>query len=161
MYFFHYSRWTALVKVLSDIHLTKSQGKFSVFPLPCLAADSVCQSHLLPFCSNIYWLCLWLHRGFVAAHRLSLAVASGGCSLLSCAGFSLWRLLVLWSRVSRHTSLVCGLKALQPGLGCGGARARLLCSMWNLPWPGVKPVSPAFAAALLSTAPPGKSIPPS
>ena len=31
---------------------------------------------------------LWLHWVFVAAHRLSLVVASGGSSLLRCAGFS-------------------------------------------------------------------------
>ena len=37
----------------------------------------------------------WLHRVFVAAHRLSLAVASGGYSLLRCAGFSLQWLLLL------------------------------------------------------------------
>ena len=39
---------------------------------------------------------------FVAAHRLSLVVASGGYSSLRCAGFSLRWLLLLWSMGSRH-----------------------------------------------------------
>ena len=37
-----------------------------------------------------FWLC-WV---FVAAHGLSLVVASGGYSSLRCKGFSLWWLLV-------------------------------------------------------------------
>ena len=39
----------------------------------------------------------------------------------------------------------------------GGARASLTCSMWNLPGPDTKPVSPALAGVLLTTAPLGKS----
>ena len=39
---------------------------------------------------------------FVAMHRLSLVVASGGYSLLWCLGFSL-RWLLSWSSDSRHT----------------------------------------------------------
>ena len=37
-----------------------------------------------------------------------------------------------------------------------GARAQLLCSMWDLPRPGREPVSPALAGRLSTTAPPGK-----
>ena len=44
----------------------------------------------------------WLRWVFVAARRLSLAVASGGYSSLQCVGFSLWWLLLLWSMGSRH-----------------------------------------------------------
>ena len=32
----------------------------------------------------------------------------------------------------------------------------LLCGMWDLPGPGLKPVSPALAGGFLTTAPPGK-----
>ena len=31
------------------------------------------------------------------------------------------------------------------------------CGMWDLPGPGIKPVSPALADGFLTTAPPGKS----
>ena len=37
-----------------------------------------------------------------------------------------------------------------------GSRAQLLCSMWDLPRPGLEPVSPALAGRLSTTAPPGK-----
>ena len=37
-----------------------------------------------------------------------------------------------------------------------GSRAQLLRGMWDLPRPGLKPVSPALAGRLSTTAPPGK-----
>ena len=37
-----------------------------------------------------------------------------------------------------------------------GSRAQPLCSMWDLPRPGLEPVSPALAGRLSTTAPPGK-----
>ena len=37
-----------------------------------------------------------------------------------------------------------------------GSRAQLLCGMWDLPRPGLEPVSPALAGRLPTTAPPGK-----
>ena len=43
-----------------------------------------------------------LHWVFVAVPGLSLVVASGGYSLLRCAGFSLRWLLLLWSMGSRY-----------------------------------------------------------
>ena len=38
-----------------------------------------------------------------------------------------------------------------------GAQAQLPHSMWNLPGPGIEPVSPALAGRFLTTGPPGKS----
>ena len=37
-----------------------------------------------------------------------------------------------------------------------GSRAQLPRGMWDLPGPGLEPVSPALAGRLLTTAPPGK-----
>ena len=37
-----------------------------------------------------------------------------------------------------------------------GSRAQLLHGMWDLPRPGLKPVSPALAGGFSTTAPPGK-----
>ena len=37
-----------------------------------------------------------------------------------------------------------------------GSRAQLLRGMWNLPRPGLEPVSPALAGRLSTTVPPGK-----
>ena len=88
----------------------------------------------------------WLRWVFVAARGLSLVVASRGYSLLRCAGFAL-RWLLLWSMGSRHA-----------GFSSCGARAQLLHGTWDLPGPGLKPVSPALTGRFLTTAPPGKSF---
>ena len=37
-----------------------------------------------------------------------------------------------------------------------GSRAQLLCGVWDLPRPGLKPVSPALAGGFSTAAPPGK-----
>ena len=99
------------------------------------------------FNTFIYFLFIysWLCWVFTAARRLSLVVVSGGYSLLQCSGFSL-RWLLLWSSGSR-----CA------GFSSCGAQASLLCSMWDLPGPGLEPVSPALVGGLLTTVPPGKS----
>ena len=55
---------------------------------------------------------LLLRWVFVAARRLSLVAASGGYSLLRCAGFSLQWLLLLRSMGSRHAGFSsCGMRA--------------------------------------------------
>ena len=76
----------------------------------------------------------------------SLVVASGGYYSLRCMGFSWWRLLLLWSTGSRHTSF-----------SRWGTWAQLLCDVWDLPQPGIEPISPALAGRFLSTVPPGNS----
>ena len=52
----------------------------------------------------------------------------------------------------------CGSRALECRLSRCGARALLLHGMWDLPGPGLEPVSPALAGGFLTTAPPGKSL---
>ena len=43
-----------------------------------------------------------------------------------------------------------------PRLSNCGSRAQLLRGMWDLPRPGLEPVSPALAGRFSTTAPPGK-----
>ena len=50
----------------------------------------------------------------------------------------------------------CGARALLRRLRSCGAWASLLHGMWDLPGPGLEPVSPALAGGFLTTAPPGK-----
>ena len=95
------------------------------------------------FCKFIYF---WLRWVSVAVRRLSLVAASRGYSSLWCAGFSLRWLLLLPSTGSR-----CA------GFSSCVSRAQLLSGMWDLPGPGLKPMSPALAGRFLTTAPPGKS----
>ena len=84
---------------------------------------------------------------------LSLVAVSGGYSSLRCVGFSLQWLLLLQSTGSRHTGSV----VVAHGLSSCGARALLLHGMWDLPRPGLEPVSPALAGGFLTTVPLGKS----
>ena len=44
------------------------------------------------------------------------------------------------------------------GLSSCGSWAQLLCGMWDLPGPGLEPVSRALAGGFLTTAPPGKPL---
>ena len=92
---------------------------------------------------HIYFISLWLHWVFVAAHRLSLVAACRGCSLL-CAG-------LLQSDLS-----CCRAGALEHRISSCGTQAPLLHGTWDLPRPGVEPVSPAVAGEFLTSGPPGK-----
>ena len=91
-----------------------------------------------------------------------------GCtgSSLQCTGFSLQWPVLSRSRGSRHTGFSscgcglssCGSQAPERRLSNCGARAQLLRGMWDLPRPGLEPMSPALAGGFLTTAPPGKSL---
>ena len=104
----------------------------------------------------------------IAMHRLLTAVAS----LVVEHGLQARRLQQLWhtcsvavahglqstgSVVVAHGLSSCGQRALEHRLSSCGARAQLLCGMWDLPGPGLEPVSPALPGGLLTTEPPGKS----
>ena len=101
----------------------------------------------------------WLPWFFVVVHGLSLVAVSVGYSSLCSAGFSLWWfscgawVLGTWaSVVVAHVLSSCGSRALKRRLSSCGARAQLLRSMWDLPRPGLKPVSPALAGRFSTTA---------
>ena len=99
-----------------------------------------------------FWLYFWLCTG------LSLVVAVEHYSLLPCEGFSLKWLLLSPSTGSRCSDFSgCGFRALEHRLIRCGAWAWFLCGTWDLPGPGIKPVSPVLAGRFLSTVPPGKS----
>ena len=52
----------------------------------------------------------------------------------------------------------CSSQALEGGLGSCGARTQLPCGIWDLPEPGIKPMSPKAAGGFLTTRSPGKSL---
>ena len=53
-------------------------------------------------------------------------------------------------------SLVAEHRLQMRRLSSCGSRAQLLCGMWDLPRPGLEPVSPALAGGFSTTAPPRK-----
>ena len=81
---------------------------------------------------------------FIVVHRLLIAVSS---------------------LVAEHGVQACGLQQLQHagsvvvahGLSSCGSWAQLLCGIWDLPRPGIEPMSPAVTGRLLTIVPPGKS----
>ena len=98
----------------------------------------------------INWLIyLWLCWVFASVRGPSPVAASGGHSSLRCA-----------RRASHYHGLsCCGAQAQTRRLSNCGSRAQLLSGMWDLPRPGLEPVSPALAGRLPTTAPPGKPYP--
>ena len=58
-------------------------------------------------------------------------------------------LTIVASLVAEHRLQTCRLS------NCG-SRAQLLCSMWDLPRPGLEPISSALAGRFSATEPPGK-----
>ena len=117
---------------------------------------------LLVFIFIMYFIfgCAWcslLHRFFsscgeqeplfVAVCGLPIAMASGcGAQALGARALGI---------VARGFSS-CGSWALEHRVSSCGARAELLRGMWDLPEPGVEPMSPALAGESFTTEPPGK-----
>ena len=84
-----------------------------------------------------------------------------GARASHCGGFSCCGAWALGTRAS--VVVVCGLssyglRALECRLRSCGTRALLLHGMWDLPGPGIEPVSPTLAGGFFITAPPGKSL---
>ena len=102
----------------------------------------------LPFYKYFYsflylFTYIWLHWAFPVAHFFLD---------LWCVGFSLW-----WLLFGEHAGFSCGSQALEYKLN-SGTRAQPPHGMWNVPRPGIKPVSPALAGRFLTTGPPVKSL---
>ena len=96
----------------------KHSGFWNVSDLLAHSFYFVSLFYIFPHTNSFFF---WLRWVFVAARRLSLVEASGGCSLLWCTGFLLWWLLFLRSRGSRCTGFSsCGARAQQ--LWCMGSR---------------------------------------
>ena len=60
------------------------------------------------------------------------------------------------SVVAAHRHSHCGSQALEHRLDSCGTWAELLLGMWDLPRPGIKPMSPAVAGGFFTPEPPGK-----
>ena len=110
------------------------------------------------FLKFIYLIYLFLAvLGLCCCVGFSVVAASGGYSSLRCAGFSLRWLLLLLSTGSRRAGFSsCGSRVLECRSSSCGARAQLLHGLWDLPGPGLEPMSPPLAGRFLTTVPPGK-----
>ena len=90
----------------------------------------------------------------MAALGLRCGARASHCGGLSCCGAR-----ALGARASvtvAHGLGSCSSRAPERRLSSCGAGAQLLRGMWDLPGPGLEPISPALAGGLSTTAPPGK-----
>ena len=94
------------------------------------------------------FICLWLRWVFIAAPGAFSSFGERGLLWLQCVGSASQWLLLLQSTSPVHRLRSCG------------AQAGLLCSMWDLPGPGIEPASPALVGRFLTTEPPGKPLMP-
>ena len=104
------------------------------------------------FFFNFIYLFIYLFLavlGLRFVRGLSPVAASGGHSSSRCAGLSLSRPLPLRGTGSR--------RAGSAAVAHGPSRS-VACGMWDLPRPGLEPVSPALAGRFSTTAPPGKPL---
>ena len=85
------------------------------------------QSQKNTFFKKDLFIYFWLRWVFIGTGRLSLILASGGYSLLAVCGL----LVEVASLVAEH-----GAVGHAGFINCG-AWAQSLCSMWNLPRPGI------------------------
>ena len=90
----------------------------------------------------------------LTGHRFSLVETSGGLSLVGVCRL----LTAVVPLVAGHRPWEHGLQGAAYGLHhCGASWAYLLHSIWNIPEPGIEPVSLSLTGRLLPTAPPWKS----
>ena len=89
----------------------------------------------------LFFGCVWLCAGFLQLQRAGATLHRGA-----------------WA--SHCGAQALGVRAsvvVAHGLSSCGTWAQLLHGMWDLPGPGIKPMSPALAGGFLTTVPPGKS----
>ena len=117
--------------------------------LPPFLSEKGCISILVFFFNKNDFIYFWLSWACVATCALSLAVARGASSSLQRRSSWLWWPLSLWSAGSGSRGL--------SGVACGPrAQAQLPCGLWDLPRPGVRPVSPVVAGGFLPAVSPEK-----
>ena len=111
---------------------------------------------LFHFSLKFLLVCFWPCWVFISLSGLSPAVASRARVFVRV-------LKLLISGEKNHLSFVGASLAVEQGSRelrlscCGLDRAQLLLGTWNLPRPGIEPVSSAIAAGFLPTVSPGKS----
>ena len=125
----------------------------------CMSCIILCSFVLIKPYGWIFFI-YWLHWDFVAMCGLSLVMVSGGYSLTAVCRLH----IVVASLVVEHSLQARGLQQLQLtgsrvwAQQLQDTRACLLHSMWKLPRPGIKPMSPALAGRFLTNGPSGKSL---
>ena len=104
---------------------------------------------LYPFKKSISFYLFLATLGHHCCMRAFSSCRKQGLLPVVVCSFSLWCLLLLWNMGSRAH-----------GLCSCGAWAYLLCGIWDLSRPGIKPMSPTLAGGFLTTGLPEKYLHP-
>ena len=122
---------------------------------------------LIFFFFNLFFGCAGsslLHAGFPQLQQAGATLRCGarashrgGFSCCRAWALGTWAQLLQCAGSRAHGLLYLWLQTLECRLSSCGPQAQLLHGMWDLPRPGIKPVSPALAGGFLTTASPGKS----
>ena len=86
-----------------------------------------------------------------------MAVLGLSCCMWAFSSSGKWALLFIEGCRLLVSMTCCIARAREPRLSSRGAQAYLSHSTWNLPRPGIEPVSPALAVRFLTTGPPANS----
>ena len=112
-------------------------------------------------------LTIFFFNNFIFLAVLGLCCCQGFSPVAASSGYALvlvHRLLVavatlLWCTGTRACGISnCISQALDHRLNSCGTWAQLLCGTWDLPGPGIKPMSRALTGRFFTTEPPGKPI---
>ena len=112
------------------------------------------------FFFNFHLLTFLLSWVFAAARTFLWLRRAGATLQLRCADFSLqWRILLqsMGCRCRGSVAVAHGLRSFSPQAPENRLKwALLLCYMWDLPRPGIEPMSPASVGGFFASEPPGK-----
>ena len=108
---------------------------------------NISMAMILNFLGGVYWLIDWLIAvlGLRFCARAFSSCGKRGPLLIAVRG----PLIVAASPIAEH-------RLQTRRLSSCGSRAQLLCGLWDLPRPGLEPMSPALSGRFSTTAPPGK-----
>ena len=132
-------------------------SRVRLFATPWTAARSASLSFSVPWSSlrftSMRKICLFMFSRAGPLFRMR----EQGLPFAVGTGFSLWRLLLLRNSGSRCLGFTSGSGAPEHRPSGCGTWTQLLCDMWDLPGPGIEPMSCALQGVLLTTEPPRTS----
>ena len=105
----------------------------------------------------VYFCNFWQCQVFTAVQAFPLVAMRGSYSPVAMHGLLIAVDSLVEHRLWAHTGFSSwSSQALEHRLSSCGTWAQLLHNIWDLPTPGIKPMSPALASGFFTTEPPGK-----
>ena len=114
------------------------------------------------FLKHLYWMPVSFFLKLIATLFIYLFIAVLGLRFVWGLSLSCGKRGPLFIAVRGPLTIaappIAGHRLQTRRLSSCSSRAQLLCGMWDLPRPGLEPVSPALAGRFSTTGPPGKPL---